>query len=141
MTSFANKMQKKMSALILDTRDASSEKHFHVSSNWLDEDFEESILAYPKKICKSTDNIPQCSKLPRGPIKKDHGKKSTKFKIEPEISEPAVHNLGLFLSAVEEDQNEPTPKSRVWNILKKKSRSSATYSADDLPFCDDPEDS
>jgi hypothetical protein len=98
----------------------------------LDEDFEESILSYPKEIPKTADNIPQCSKFPPIPAKKGHGKKSVKFKIDPEVSEPAVHDLGLFLSAVEEDQSDPKPRGRIWNVLKKKNRTSSTYTADDL---------
>ena len=108
---------------------ANSSKHFHVSSDWLDEDFEESILSYPKEIPRSAEDIPQCSTLPRMPAKEDRGKKSIKFKIEPEISEPAVHNLGFFLSAVEEDQSEPKPRGRFWNVFKKKNAISITYAA------------
>ena len=125
--------------LILDARDIQKAtncgKHFPVSSNWLDEDFEESILSYPKEIPKTAVNIPQCSKLP--PAKKDRGKKSTMFKIEPEISEPAIHNLGLFLSAVEEDQSEPKARGRFWDVLKRKNRTSVSYCAEDFP--DSPE--
>jgi hypothetical protein len=98
----------------------------------LDEDFEESILSYPKEIPTTTADNQRCSKLPPIPAKKDHGEKSIKFKIEPEISEPAIHNLGLFLTAVEEDQPISKPKGRFRDVLKRKNRSSVSYSAEDL---------
>ena len=122
------------------TGPSNSGKHFHVSSDWLDEDFEKSILSYPKEIPRNIDNIQQCSMLPPIPAKEDRGKKSIKFKIEPEISEPAVHNLGFFLSAVEEDQSEPKPRGRFWNVFKRKDSTGVTYAARDLTSFDDSDD-
>lgn len=136
---FLNQTSKRYNSFVLGKKDESnSATHFHVSSNWLDEDFEETIISYPTKIPKIENNIPQCSKLPPILVEGPRVKKSSKLKIEPETSQPAIHNLGLFLTAVEEDnESDPKPKQHFWSGLKRKSRVGLTYCAKEMPYFED----
>lgn len=101
----------------------------------MDEDFHESVLSNPKDIPKTIDT-PQCSRPPTLTAELGHSKKSIKFKIEPETSEPAVHDLGMFLSAGGEDKSDLILEGRSGNwfsdVFKKKYRAKTIYPTEDL---------
>lgn len=90
-----------------------------VSTAWIDEVFENDVLCYTKEKVEPGQIEPRNYYLPSvRPLIKEKKQRTVSTKIDPAISDPAVYNLGVFLSAAKEDTSELEHTSWFWQRQK-----------------------